>query len=350
MAVKFSRFWTEGAGSFFIAVAIALFIRWALVETYVLPSGSMLPTLLVHDHIFVNKIVYGLRVPFSEKWILKFQKPKRGEVMVFKYPADTSQFYIKRLIGLPGDRVFFENGNLYINESLVEKTLPEEEQIEDYKWLKDKDFPGEETQGGVSNYTHWQEQIGSKEYSVLLRSEGSTGLAFGPYHVPDGHYFVMGDNRDNSRDSRLWDSRAVRAQGEVIFSSQDTALKLEIPQGTVIKTTPFGGKEERFRTLSAVQLKNGKAHVKVEALAPGALGNLAPNTIKVIEGDLSDKGLRVINPNAFSGGKDFRYVPRKNLVGRAMFVWLSCEETLSFMPFICHPLKIRWNRFFHRID
>lgn len=350
MASKFSRFWTEGAGSFVIAVSIALFIRWALVETYVLPSNSMMPTLLIHDHIFVNKIVYGLRVPFTEKWVFKLKSPQRGEVIVFKYPSDTSQFYVKRLIGLPGDRVFYENGNLYINENLIPKALPEKEQIEDFKWLTDKDFPGEETQGGASNYSHWQEQIGDQKYSILLRTEGSSGLAFGPYHIPEGHYFVMGDNRDNSRDSRLWDSRALRAKGEVIFTSSDKNLQLEIPEGSVVKTEEVDGKVERYRTLSTVSLQAGTARVHIEALVPGATGNIMKGQVQTIEGELGDQNIDVTNPQAISGGKDFRYVPRENLVGRAMFVWLSCEEKLSFIPFLCHPLKIRWSRFFHRID
>ena len=82
------KFWTEGWGSFAIAIGIALVIRWALMEAYVIPSASMLPSLLIHDHIFVNKLVYGIRVPFSEKWLIEFKKPARGEVIVFKYPLD----------------------------------------------------------------------------------------------------------------------------------------------------------------------------------------------------------------------------------------------------------------------
>ena len=83
------KFWTEGYGSFAIAILIALSIRWALMEAYVIPSASMLPSLLIHDHIFVNKLVFGVRVPFSEEWLVKFRLPKRGEVIVFKYPTTT---------------------------------------------------------------------------------------------------------------------------------------------------------------------------------------------------------------------------------------------------------------------
>ena len=92
------QFWTEGPGSFAVAILIALTIRWGIMEAYVIPSGSMLPSLLINDHIFVNKFVYGLRVPFTKNWLYKNNDPKRGEVIVFKYPEEPSIFYIKRVI------------------------------------------------------------------------------------------------------------------------------------------------------------------------------------------------------------------------------------------------------------
>jgi signal peptidase I len=100
----FWKFWSEGPGSFVLAIAAALIVRWAFYEAYVIPSGSMLPTLLLHDHIFVNKMLYGVRLPFSEKWLFHWNDPDRGEVVVFKYPQDKKLFYIKRIIGVPGDR------------------------------------------------------------------------------------------------------------------------------------------------------------------------------------------------------------------------------------------------------
>ena len=90
--------WSDGIGSLALAIGIALTIRWGLIEAYVIPSGSMLPSLLIHDHIFVNKFVYGLRVPFTKKWMVRFKEPERGEVLVFKYPQDESTFFIKRII------------------------------------------------------------------------------------------------------------------------------------------------------------------------------------------------------------------------------------------------------------
>ena len=97
------RFWTHGTGSYVLAIGVALTIRWAFMEAYVIPSGSMLPSLLINDHIFVNKSVYGIRVPFSEKWMVKFGLPKKGEVIVFKYPLDKSLVLIMRCHAMRSD-------------------------------------------------------------------------------------------------------------------------------------------------------------------------------------------------------------------------------------------------------
>ncbi|MBX3040052.1 MAG: signal peptidase I [Bdellovibrionaceae bacterium] len=240
-------FWTEGWGSLGLAVLIALFIRWAFLEAYVIPSGSMLPSLLIHDHIFVNKITYGVRVPFSENWLVKFGEPKRGEVIVFKYPRDMSTFFIKRIVGESGDKIFYENGTLYINDKPVEKQVPASDS--DIRWLRDVDF---QRDGNVydskDNYVHFREKLGDHEHSILLR-KGDIFETMNPVIVPEDHLFVMGDNRNNSSDGRVW----------------------------------------------------------------GML-------------------------------------PKKNILGRAMFVWLSCEETIPVLPFLCNPLTIRWGRFFHPVE
>ena len=166
--VKDKIFWTEGWGSLAIAVFIALFIRWAFIEAYVIPSGSMLPTLLIHDHIFVNKLTYGVRVPFSEKWLVKFNEPHRGDVVVFKYPQDMSTFFIKRIVGEPGDKIFYENGTLYINDKPMEKEVPST-LAKELDWLRDEDFQrdGKYTDS-KSNYTHFEENLEGRRHSVLI--------------------------------------------------------------------------------------------------------------------------------------------------------------------------------------
>ncbi len=111
-----------GLSSWILTLLIALTIRWGVAEAYVIPTGSMLPTLLIHDHIFVNKMIYGLRVPFSKNWLVEFHQPQRGEVVVFKNPKDNQTFLIKRIIGLPGDKIYYHENKLFIYGQQVETT------------------------------------------------------------------------------------------------------------------------------------------------------------------------------------------------------------------------------------
>ena len=157
----------EYAETLIIALAIALFVRTFVVQAFKIPSSSMEPTLLVGDHILVNKFIYGIRIPFVGKKIVTFKDPKRGDVIVFKYPEDRSKDFIKRVIGLPGDTVEFKDRTIYINDRLIEDP-----------W-------------GVY-----------KSHNPSWRSSASD--TYGPQIVPPDSLFVMGDNRDNSQDSRYW--------------------------------------------------------------------------------------------------------------------------------------------------
>ncbi len=158
----------EYAESIIIAVILALFIRTFLVQAFKIPSGSMEDTLAIGDHILVNKFIYGTKIPFTDKRILKIRDPRRGDVIVFEYPEDPSKDFIKRVIGTPGDVVeekdkkVYVNGQLYVNPHEVHK-----------------------------------------EPEIIPRDQNPRDN-FGPIKVPADSYFVMGDNRDRSYDSRFW--------------------------------------------------------------------------------------------------------------------------------------------------
>ena len=149
-----------------IAVLLALFIRTFVVQAFKIPSGSMKPTLLVGDHILVNKFIYGIKVPFTDRTLVSVTTPKRGDVIVFKFPRDTSKDYIKRVIGLPGNQIEIIDRRLLINGAPV-------------------DDP-------------------HAFYSLAGIVPDSLPRHFGPIAVPPDHLFVMGDNRDESSDSRVW--------------------------------------------------------------------------------------------------------------------------------------------------
>ncbi len=239
---------TEGLGSFLVAVAAILAFRWLLFEPYVIPSGSMIPTLLIHDHILVNKFAYGVRVPFTKSWLFKNSDPKRGDIVVFRSVEDNGFFMIKRVVGLPGDKIEVDpDGFLTVNgEKLATKALnvgDDKTSQEPYYHVSESDIGGP-----FSEFDFFEEDLLGKKHRVLLTK--NAGRFFDrPYVVPEDQYFCMGDNRDNSKDSRYW----------------------------------------------------------------GAL-------------------------------------PREHLLGKALFVWLSCDNTLPFLPFLCNPLELRWGRFGHQLN
>ena len=178
----------EYAKSFFPVLLIVLLLRSFLVEPFQIPSGSMIPTLEVGDFILVNKYTYGLRLPVAGTKILDVKDPQRGEVMVFIPPHD-HRYFIKRIIGLPGDRIRYENKLLYINDEAVDIDVLERIQIETGIGMQ----PGlllEETLGNVTHQTQILDDVGRSGRTLWV--------------VPEGHYFMMGDNRDNSADSRVW--------------------------------------------------------------------------------------------------------------------------------------------------
>lgn len=196
--------WIEYSGSLFPVIALVFVLRSFLYEPFKIPSSSMVPTLMVGDLILVNKYVYGIRLPVINKKVIEISSPKRGDVVVFKYPKDTSLDYIKRVVGVPGDVVEYRNKKLLVNGKEVEyEPLP--------------DFLDEQA---LTYSRQFVERLDGKQYRIIVEDkappyvtspddfphrENCTYNAEGfRCTVPSGHYFAMGDNRDNSLDSRYW--------------------------------------------------------------------------------------------------------------------------------------------------
>ena len=196
--------WVEYGASFFPVILLVFVLRSFIVEPFKIPSGSMIPTLLVGDFILVNKFTYGIRLPVINKKIIDVGQPQRGDVMVFRYPEDPSLDYIKRVVGIPGDKVAYQNKRLTINGQPVEtrriddylqterlkysKQFIEKPEGFEHRTLNDDDAPG--FISDATQFPHRQDCLYNNAGVICT--------------VPAGHYFMMGDNRDNSRDSRFW--------------------------------------------------------------------------------------------------------------------------------------------------
>jgi len=171
-----------------IAILLALFIRTFVIQAFKIPSGSMLPTLMIGDHLLVNKFIYGIRVPFTGKVLVPIKDPKSGDIIVFRFLKDRSVDYIKRVVGVPGDKIQVKDKKLYRNEKRVNDL-----------------------------HAHFSS-------TAVLPGSASPKDNFGPVTVPEGKYFVMGDNRDNSSDSRFWgfvESSDVLGKAMIIYWSWD---------------------------------------------------------------------------------------------------------------------------------
>lgn len=222
--------WNQALLTFLFPIFLVLAVRWVLVEPFVIPSGSMIPNLLIHDHILVEKFAFGVHWPLSDHWLVRWSQPHRGDIVVFKYPKNPDVYYIKRLIGVPGDVLQIADGRLTVNGQV----LP----------LKDAAHPELEEGFDYFNETN----LDGRNYLIrFLRRMRDTqdNLTF---TVPPDQYFFMGDNRDQSSDSRYWG-----------------------------------------------------------------------------------------------------FVKSEYIVGKAWAVWLSCDNTLPSMSYVCDPSQIRWSRLFQSV-
>ena len=181
--------YVEYARAFFPVILIVFLIRSFLVEPFRIPSGSMLPSLYIGDFILVNKFSYGVRLPVINSKIMDSSHPKRGEVMVFRFPGNPSINYIKRVVGVPGDRILYKDKKLYINGTLMEQA-----DARPYFFA-----PGGDARGEALRLT---ESLDGVKHDILTTDRPDNPLP--EIVVPAGKYFVMGDNRDHSNDSRYW--------------------------------------------------------------------------------------------------------------------------------------------------
>jgi len=190
----------EYSKSFFPVLFAVLILRAFLYEPFRIPSGSMMPTLLVGDFILVNKYDYGLRLPVTHTKITTGDKPKRGDVAVFRYPEDESLDYIKRVVGLPGDHISYYNRRLSVNDKPLNVKLDST-----YQGLgESSDLVINQGCDNVkAKCKVYNEKLGDISYTIMTNPDVRYS-ADGELFVPPGHYFVMGDNRDHSNDSRFW--------------------------------------------------------------------------------------------------------------------------------------------------
>jgi len=224
---KLSRWFDSWMRSLGMAFVLFVIIKTFLVEAFQIPSGSMERTLLVGDFLFVNKAVYGAQIPGTTARVPGFESPRRGEVVVFAFPRNPEQNYVKRVIGVPGDTVEMRGGRVRVNgRSMAE---PYVQRVDPTRDVADPEFG-------------WQRRYYAGAPDDPLRQH-PTRDNWGPLAVPDGKYFVLGDNRDNSSDSRSWgfvDAAAVKGRPWVVYFSYDREAHDALPWLTDIRWQRLG--------------------------------------------------------------------------------------------------------------
>jgi signal peptidase I len=221
--------------SLLAALLIALLLRTFVIAAYKIPTGSMIPTLKIGDCIFAYKLPYGVRLPFTKKSLIEPKLPNRGDVIVFRYPEDETISFIKRVVGLPGDKIEIKKKKLFINDQMVRSEPVVGDEI--------KDIPNKDL------YLVQREMIEGNSHLVMFR-RGDDNDDFGPEMVPSGEIFVLGDNRDSSDDSRFWGSVPLdnlEGRAFLIWASFNWDSKLTGPHSPV--TLPSIRTERFFTTI-----------------------------------------------------------------------------------------------------